>query len=446
MGVIRGVLGAALARLARGAPARVFVVEGSNPPASLPFLRLQHAVELVDTPRSATVLLVAGTLPEQLREAARALHDQMPLPRMTVHWREEKPAHGTTSMQPVPQRGVTGEASVVAEELRSLQAQLLAGALPAETDHLPDVEPAEWRGVGQYGQGGTGMTGGVPYGRPMAATASDRDGLKLDQLSVRIGPFCAPLPTGLTLSLKLQGDVIQEVALERNPFVFEARDASRNIFRRALRQRVRIADVELARARHHLLWLASFLRTQGVRALAMRALALAQRLSVGDAGSIASFRRLLGRTHALDATKHGGVLPLEAVSGRGLGPVERASGSAADERTNDEAYRSLGFEVISHPKGDVHARWTQRLAEAEQGISLAARAGDAVTGGTRRVESPRGLLASTTAPLPSLLDLLTASLPGMEWGDAIALIGSLDIDLRDDVRAESATPLHGSAA
>ncbi len=45
---------------------------------------------------------------------------------------------------------------------------------------LPDVEPSPWRGVGPYGQGGKGMTGGVPYGRPLAGRGPDRDGLELD--------------------------------------------------------------------------------------------------------------------------------------------------------------------------------------------------------------------------------------------------------------------------
>ena len=33
------------------------------------------------------------------------------------------------------------------------------------------------------------MTEGTPYGRPMAMTGDDRDGLTLDQLRLRVGPF-----------------------------------------------------------------------------------------------------------------------------------------------------------------------------------------------------------------------------------------------------------------
>ena len=42
----------------------------------------------------------------------------------------------------------------------------------------PTTPPNAWRGVGDHGQGGEGMMGGMPYGRPMAMTAEDiRDGL-----------------------------------------------------------------------------------------------------------------------------------------------------------------------------------------------------------------------------------------------------------------------------
>ena len=441
-------LRSAAARVARGAPARVFIIEGANPPQSLPFLRLHHVVDVVETPRAATLLLVAGTLPPALGEAARLVHDQMPRPRITVYWREEQTTARVTSTPPARDRTVTGEASAVAHELHDLQRQLITGALQSEGDELPDVEPAEWRGVGPHGQGGAGMTGGTPYGRPMAETAADRDGLKLDQLRVLVGPYVPTLPVGLTLSLKLQGDVIQEVAVEDNPFAAEATRVSTDIFHRALREPVRIADVEMARARHHLIWLAGFLRTQGLRALGTRALALARTLSFESGSSIGAFRRLLERTHALASTKSVGVTPRDSVSGRALGPVERAAGGTADERAGDDAYRALGFAVVSQREGDARARWRQRIAEAEQAIGLAARARErnAMTGGRGRVESPRGLVTATSTPLPALLALLSGTLAGMEWGDAVTFAASLDIDLRDGVAFDATVATGGAAA
>ncbi|MGK2962095.1 MAG: hypothetical protein ACSLFK_08105 [Gemmatimonadaceae bacterium] len=57
-----------LARIALGAPARVFPIVGPDAPASLDYLRLASGITLLDSPRSANVLLVAGSLPEALHE------------------------------------------------------------------------------------------------------------------------------------------------------------------------------------------------------------------------------------------------------------------------------------------------------------------------------------------------------------------------------------------
>ena len=61
---VAGAWRAALTWLALGAPARVFVLEGADPPGPVDELRLRDDVRLVDTPRSATVLLVSGWLTE----------------------------------------------------------------------------------------------------------------------------------------------------------------------------------------------------------------------------------------------------------------------------------------------------------------------------------------------------------------------------------------------
>src|SRR3546814_14127208 len=69
------------------------------------------------------------------------------------------------------------------------------------------------RRFSDLGQGGTGMTGGVPYGRPLPGWAEDRDGLKLDQLQLRLGPAYPGLPPGLVLDLHMQGDILQDVGI-----------------------------------------------------------------------------------------------------------------------------------------------------------------------------------------------------------------------------------------
>jgi hypothetical protein len=50
----------------------------------------------------------------------------------------------------------------------------------------------------------------MPGGVAMAGRAEDRDGLKLDQLHVALGPALPDWPAGLVVRLTLQGDVVQE--------------------------------------------------------------------------------------------------------------------------------------------------------------------------------------------------------------------------------------------
>ena len=97
--------------------------------------------------------------------------------------------------------------------------ELGASHSKGEPDLLPDEPPNPWQGIGPHGQGGKGMMGGVPYGRPMAMTAEDgRDGLQLDQTTVQIGPYLQTWPCGLVLELTLQGDIVQRARVVRTPY------------------------------------------------------------------------------------------------------------------------------------------------------------------------------------------------------------------------------------
>lgn len=467
---VAGAWRAALTWLALGAPARVFVLEGADPPGPVDELRLRDDVRLVDTPRSATVLLVSGWLPESLHEAAMRAHDAMAHPRAVVWWARE-PAPGSQSPFPnaVTVRPVADyRTSAVAPALEALpavlrrvHAELVRGARASDLALLPDVEPAPWRGQGPFGQGGSGMTGGVPYGRPMAGRAPDRDGLELDQLPVRVGPFFAPFPAGLTLDVKLQGDVVQDVSIPGNPFAVPAAVAgaagaeAADPFRAALTAPVPIADLERARARHHLRWLARALRVHGLDALARRTLAIAvtlvRELPPGAADEVATLGRLLERSRALGwATAGVGGTAPALVANRDLGPVARAAGLAEDARVDDPAYRALGFAPAVQRRrgdadadGDARARWRQRVAEAVQSLELAGRAGDRRTGGSgASIEGARGRVhasAGNSTPSAALLALLPDLLRGQEWGDVVTTVVSLDIDMRE--AAPGAAPL-----
>src|SRR3546814_20246746 len=92
----------------------------------------------------------------------------------------------------------------------------MTGERRSEDDRLPDEPQVAWRGKGDHGQGGEGMMGGKPYGRPMAMTDEDlRDGLALDAYTACFGPFLSVLPPGLMLELTLLGDVIQRTEERR---------------------------------------------------------------------------------------------------------------------------------------------------------------------------------------------------------------------------------------
>lgn len=67
---------------------------------------------------------------------------------------------------------------------------------------------------GPHGHHGHGAGTELPGGLPMADLGEDRDGLTLDRLHVPLGPVLPDWPAGLVARVTLQGDVIQEAAVE----------------------------------------------------------------------------------------------------------------------------------------------------------------------------------------------------------------------------------------
>jgi len=78
-------------------------------------------------------------------------------------------------------------------------------------DTGPADKPDPHAGHDMGGMGGMDM----PAGLAMAERASDRDGLKLDVLTVPWGPVLSWWPAGLVVTTVLQGDVVQEARVER---------------------------------------------------------------------------------------------------------------------------------------------------------------------------------------------------------------------------------------
>lgn len=419
-----------LGRFAASAPIPVFAVAGPGAREAIQDLRLRPELRLLDTPRPASILLIAGSLPDAFAPSLARIHDAMAHPRGTILWTgdgEWRPALPGVAQPPVV--GTDPVAAAVA-----IYRDLVTGRRPSEPPILSDVDPVAWRGVGPYGQGGSGMTGGTPYGRPMAELAPDPDGLRLDVLPTSVGPFFPRFPAGLVLDVRFSGDLVLDATVGDPSF--DNGDlpvrAGLRPFLRALSEPVSIAELELARARDHLRWLSDALIASGLAAFGLRALRLASSTAPGDGTAVRRLARVLGWTQISRWSTRGvGRISRDELAGLGAGPVARAAGLAEDVRLDDPAYLELGFEPILGDGADAAARMRLRLAEAAQSFDLAARAGDRRTTLRGRVESPRGRLEPGSGPSARLLPLLPDALRETEWGDAVTTLASLDIDLEE---------------
>lgn len=200
-----------LRALAARATAPVFAAIGAG--GEEPVSNLHGAADLtfVSSIRQASVLLVVGRLRGSDHDALRRVHDQMPHPRATLWW-GQTPLVGFAD----PVTIAVGEDATLA--IRRLFHEVITNPRSSEPDLLSDEPPNPWRGRGKNGQGGDGMMGGTPYGRPMAMTDGDlRDGLSLDSFTITLGPFLPQLPPGLAIELTLQGDVVQKATMVQPP-------------------------------------------------------------------------------------------------------------------------------------------------------------------------------------------------------------------------------------
>lgn len=224
--------------------------------------RLVRAVSI----RHASILLIAGSPRAEDQDDIRRLHDQMPHPRASVWWKTSPDAEIENPL-------VVDDQSDPLSTMISTYRKLIDGRRVSEPDLLPNKPPQPWRGKGDYGQGGEGMMGGNPYGRPMPMTDDDlRDGLSLDAYTAPFGPFLPMLPPGFKLSLTLQGDVIQSAEVIRPPFAQVGNSAPKvDVLRR----------------------LARFLQVLGLEPHSERCIALAHAASLGKRIDVAPLRRLV---------------------------------------------------------------------------------------------------------------------------------------------------------
>lgn len=409
-----------LQRWAAAAPVSVFPAVGAGAAARVDEVGLAPDVELVLSPRHASILLVAGEPRADDRDALWRVHDQLPHPRATVCWGSEIAGLGGAVAVP--------DADDPRRALHALQRALVTGERSSEPDLLPDEPPNPWRGKGDFGQGGEGMMGGTPYGRmmPMPPQADLRDGLMLDAYTATVGPFLRSLPPGLVLEVTWQGDIVQSARVQRGPL--EPPDSQASAFYRALAEPEPVAQLERTRAAHHLGCIARVLDLLELRRLAQRCRSAARRARRGDTVDAAALSKTLRRAGALAAVPGGlGRVP-DAVAAELGGPARRAAGQAIDARAHQGPYEALGFETVSNPGGDARARVRQWIAEAAQALDLAERARRmAPAQFTAAVESPWGVLAASGRHEPAHVDLdFTELLIGREWHEALLILASFD--------------------
>jgi len=157
-------------------------------------------------PADADVLALCGTPEPRLAAAVEAAWAQLPGPRVRLH---------LTAV-----RDVAATLDEVPAGLADLRAQRAdARQRPAQPRPPEPASPGDM-GSGGMDMGGMDMGGmdmggmEMPAGLGMADRAEDRDGLKLDQLHLRLGPVLPDWPAGLVLDLTLQGDVVQHAAVD----------------------------------------------------------------------------------------------------------------------------------------------------------------------------------------------------------------------------------------
>ena len=178
-----------LRRFATARP-HLLVVEGAasvRPRLAVERFAREQGWPLVDGPADADILVVAGRPEGPLAEYVDRLWEQLPGPRA----RARLPGNDGVAPAMLGARRLLADVGQQRDDVRRTTRQ--------------DA------GMGGLDMGGVDM----PTGLAMAERASDRDGLKLDVLTVPWGPVLSWWPAGLVVTTVLQGDVVQEARVEQ---------------------------------------------------------------------------------------------------------------------------------------------------------------------------------------------------------------------------------------
>jgi len=203
-----------LRRFATARP-HLLVVEGAasvRPRLAVERFAREQGWPLVDGPADADILVVTGRPEGPLAEYIDRLWEQLPGPRARAQLLEND---GVVRAMLGARRMLADLGQQRGDVRRTTRQDADMDMEPAEKPdpHAGhdmggmDMEPAEKPDPHAHNDMG-GMD--MPAGLAMAERAPDRDGLKLDVLTVPWGPVLSWWPAGLVVTTVLQGDVVQE--------------------------------------------------------------------------------------------------------------------------------------------------------------------------------------------------------------------------------------------
>jgi hypothetical protein len=368
------------------------------------------------SPAGTGLLVICGVPGAGWAPVLDELWGQMPSPRARVEVRRGEEAAATLAAGRVRLADAVAQRADLADRTPAGTGrhgeQTAGGHQMDHAQHMGGHEHEMGHGQ-QMDHGGHGMHGemAMPAGLAMAGRAPDRDGLMLDQLHVSLGPVLADWPAGLILRAALQGDVVQEAAVEVldgggrvEPFWDEP-------WRRAMAgEAVSRGMAARQRAACHLDSLARLLAVAGWDGAALTARALRDDLLAVVPGRAVAVRfarlsRRVGRSRLLTWLTRGlGVLTPDAAGVHGVGgPALRAA-------------------------GDVAARWRRWLEETAAALAEVDEPGPLV--GDAVGEGPRGPLGDPDREAPSraLLEVLPELVVGAELAAVRLIVASLDPD------------------
>ena len=166
------------------------------------------------SPADADILVVCGDGEVEMNSMTDRVWDQIPSPRSRIRivTPEAVPAQLDEAKSALLDLDALRMDATTREQEQAVAVESASGAMDMPAGGH-DHGAMEMSG-GDHDQGSDHGNMGMVGGLGMAVRGDDRDGLKLDQLHVALGPVLPDWPAGLVLRLVLQGDIAQSAELE----------------------------------------------------------------------------------------------------------------------------------------------------------------------------------------------------------------------------------------